>query len=146
MQHTYHKKAPIIFVAALLLLTCAGPGTPPSNLRVGADLVPVPKIFSFDPVSISLCNRDAGGKLIVPVRNQGTSRARGTSTRVVFFGLGARFETTDSIPAGGTVNVLFQMPAGCFNPDCDFRVTVDSDAQIDELSEENNSASDRCIG
>jgi len=38
------------------------------------------------------------------------------------------------------------IPAACFDPDCDFTITVDSTAQLDEsIGEGNNVTEGRCI-
>jgi hypothetical protein len=54
---------------------------------------------------------------------------------------------TPAIPAGNSVTLPPQaIPGGCFNPDCDFRITVDAGAVVDESDEGNNTASGTCIG
>jgi len=106
-----------------------------------ADLIPVP---NPDP-SINFCIRN-GLKLSVTVRNQGTGDAPASVTRVDFSPGGNVSVPTPAIPAGGSVIVIVQMPAGCFSPDCNFRITVDSAAQVSESNEGNNTGSGSCIG
>jgi len=50
------------------------------------------------------------------------------------------------MPAGSFVDVQFEIPAGCFEPDCDFQITVDANGEIEEFDEANNSAAGKCIG
>lgn len=106
-----------------------------------ADLIPVP---SPNP-SINFCIRN-GLKLTVTVRNQGTGDAPASVTRVDFSPGGVVSVPTPAIPAGGQVDVIVQIPAGCFSPDCNFRITVDSAAQISESNEGNNNGSGSCLG
>jgi hypothetical protein len=104
------------------------------------DLIPLP-----DPKT-GFCRRDQKGNLIVTVKNQGSADA-GLSTTTVEFAQGGTFsQPTPPIPAGGTVNLLFPIPPHCFQPDCSFRITVDSANQVTESNETNNTASGTCLG
>ncbi len=49
-------------------------------------------------------------------------------------------------PGVPTSTLEFMIPAGCFDPDCDFTITVDPDGKVDEANETNNAADGRCIG
>jgi CARDB protein len=102
------------------------------------DLIPVPDS------SGNFC-RFQGGLFLVTVRNQGTADA-GPSVTKVDFSSGTVSQPTPPIPAGGSVDVLFVIPPGCFQPDCGFRITVDSTGIVDESNEANNTASGVCIG
>lgn len=134
-------------VAAMILSACAGPGKPPPDLSGKPDLVPVPQILSFNPPVFDFCNRDDQGRLVVAVKNQGTADAAASETKVSFFGLGESSQITDPLSVGESVNLFFAIPAGCFNPDCDFTITVDSQNQVDSTSEQgNNTVNGRCIG
>jgi hypothetical protein len=86
------------------------------------------------------------GKLIVTVKNQGTGAAGASTTRVDFPNAVSTSLPTPSINAGNQVDVAFPIPAGCFQPDCSFRITVDSASQVGESDETNNTASGNCIG
>ena len=133
--------------AAMMLLTCAGPGKPPADLSGKPDLVPVPQILSFNPPVFDFCNRDDQGKLVVAVKNQGTADASASETKVSFFGFGAVSQTTPPLAVGDSVNLFFTIPVGCFNPDCNFTITVDSNNQVDASSEQgNNTVEGGCIG
>jgi hypothetical protein len=103
------------------------------------DLIPVPDAQG------QFC-RIRDGKLIVTVRNQGCGDA-GPSTTRVDFAIGAPVsQPTPALAAGASVDLLFTIPAGCFRPDCGFRITVDSNSVVDESNEANNTASGVCIG
>lgn len=135
--------------AAAVLSACPGP--PPEPPSGNPDLVPVPQILSFSPLSIDFCKRDSAGKLVVTVRNQGSGNASASKTAVEFVP-GGIMPTggieTGPIPAGEVKEVAFDIPAGCFNPDCEFRITVDAGNNVSEgtTNEGNNSADGRCIG
>lgn len=107
-----------------------------------ADLIPVP-----DPKpGVGFCRRDAQGRLIVTVKNQGTADAGPSETKVAFSGGGTVSVPTPAIPAGGSVDVFVPIPPGCFSPDCGFRITVDAAAVVSESNEVNNTASGSCLG
>jgi hypothetical protein len=103
------------------------------------DLIPLP-----DP-KLGFC-RHQGSKLLVTVKNQGSGDAAASTTTVDFGASGSASQATPPIPAGGSADVLFDVPPGCFHPDCSFKITVDSNAQVDESIETNNSANGGCVG
>jgi hypothetical protein len=70
--------------------------------------------------------------------------AAGASKTTVTFGTIPVILDTPPIPAGGSVDLLFDVPADCFSPDCSFKITVDSDNQIDEFDEGNNTGYGVC--
>lgn len=80
------------------------------------------------------------------VCNQGNGPAGPSTTTVDFGGHGSVDVPTPAIPAGGCVEVRAPIPAGCFDPDCEFRIIVDSGNAVDESDETNNVASGRCLG
>jgi hypothetical protein len=53
---------------------------------------------------------------------------------------------TPSLKPGASVELSFRRPPGCFTPDCHFWIVVDSDGQVDESDESNNTAEGRCPG
>ena len=133
-----------LFLPAVSLTGCGTPGEPFGP----PDLVPVPKIFSFNPLSVSFCHRDADGNLIVTVRNQGGAEASASVTRVDF-GASGSFDLNVGVLGATDVVILTQsIPAGCFDADCEFTITVDADTQVDETTpnEGNNTVTDKCIG
>lgn len=102
------------------------------------DLIPVPDAQG------QFC-RIRDGKLIVTVKNQGCGDAGPSMTRVDFSS-GSVSQPTPPLAAGASVDLLFAIPAGCFRPDCGFRITVDSNGQVDESNEANNTESGVCLG
>lgn len=113
----------------------------------GPDLVPERR--SNGQGSEGFCNRDDndGSILKVRVRNQGNEDVLSPFTTVVVFTPGGpKSVTTPPMPAGSFSDVQVQIPSGCFNPDCDFTITVDANSDISESNENNNSEDGHCIG
>lgn len=90
------------------------------------------------------------GKLAVTVRNQGAAPAPASTTEVEFFTTGGTSVKvqlpTPALAPGASAQLLFDIPAGCFVPDCFFKITVDAGGVVTESNEANNTASDNCIG
>lgn len=113
--------------------------------------VMVPDLVPFSPLGkdpIAFCRIEQNGTLLrVTVRNQGNGNA-GASKTTVFFGNGPVITLdTPPVAAGGSVDLLFTVPANCFSPDCSFRITVDSENQVNEFANEgNNSVGGGCLG
>lgn len=103
------------------------------------DLIPVPD------ASGSFCRRQ-GNILTVTVRNQGTAAAGPSTTRVDFGAHGISDQPTPPLAPGASVDLTFQIPPGCFDPDCEFRIVVDVNSDVPESDESNNFASGVCIG
>ena len=103
------------------------------------DLIPVP-----DP-KLGFCRRQ-NLKLTVTVQNQGSTDAGPSITRVDFGSFGIASQPTPALAAGASIDLLFDIPAGCFNPDCEFRIAVDSNNQVNESNEGNNIAKGTCLG
>lgn len=113
---------------------------PARRIRIGLpDLIPVPDENGF------FCRR-RDGNLIVTVRNQGTFGAGPSVTTVDFGAFGAVSMPTPALAAGASVDLAFPIPLGCFDPDCDFRITVDANNNVVESNEGNNTASGTCLG
>ena len=113
---------------------CGGGGDRPC-----ADLVPVPDARG------SFCRRE-GDKLLVEVKNQGTCPA-GRSTTLVDFGQHGSVEIpTPALAAGSSATLLVDIPRGCHDPDCEFKLAVDVKNDVAETNEANNSAGGVCIG
>lgn len=119
--------------------TCSVAGQQP-------DLVPEPtSAFGF-------CRRDAQGRLIVRVKNQGNDFAAPFMVEV-------RFEVGSGLPP---VSILLRtaglfpgesrdldpiaFPANCFNSDCHFTINVDPDNRVQESNEGNNLVAGTCPG
>ncbi len=113
------------------------PGRP---FEVGLpDLIPVPDATG------NFCRRK-NGTLIVTVKNQGTSGAGPSSTRVDFLSYGQVTMPTPPLGPSASVDLLFPIPPNCDDPDCEFRITVDVNNDVTESNEGNNFASGACIG
>jgi hypothetical protein len=126
------------FLCAIVLVLCS------CNQR-GPDLVPERRTDSEG--AQGFCRRDNQGNLVVRVRNQGNGDVVDPSTAIVVFTPGGpRSSPTAPMPAGSFTDVIFQIPSGCFNPDCSFTITVDANGNIDESMERNNTADGICIG
>lgn len=111
---------------------------------------PAPDLIPFSPLGtgpLAFCRIEQNGQVLrVTVKNQGNGNA-GASKTTVIFGSQPVVLDTPPIPAGGSVDLLFTIPPGCFVPDCSFRITVDSDNQVNEFSNEgNNSVGGGCLG
>jgi len=113
------------------------------------DLVPVP---AFPDMAFSYCDRDEEG-LYVHVKNEGTATANSFTTEVEFKWTQPEADSetvnieTSTLLAGDTQRVgPFPIPSLCWDPDCDFTVTIDPEQKISELSEINNSVDGRCLG
>jgi subtilase family serine protease len=104
------------------------------------DLIPLP------PTNGNFCRRDEAGRLIITVMNQGTLDAIASITRIEFANGERQLVATPAIPAGRSVEVLATFPRSCFNPNCTFRIAVDSTDVVSELNEGNNAAGGTCGG
>jgi hypothetical protein len=126
-------------------LAACGPG---GSVDGEVDLVPVPEITSFDPVTVDFCLRvDDGESLEVTVRNQGTGTASDSPVRVAFSGGPPSVTMTGGqLDPGDIAIVTFPIPPACFGSDCGFTILVDPDSVIAESNEGNNTADGQCIG
>jgi hypothetical protein len=112
----------------------------PRRLEIGLpDLIPVPDANG------SYCRRE-DLRLKVTVKNQGTVGAGPSVTEVDFFAFGKVSMPTPPLGPGASVDLLFPIPPGSFNPDCEFRISVDANNQVNESNEGNNIANDICLG
>jgi len=121
------------FIGAMTLSGCS------------ADLVAVPPAGLPDNTT-SFC-RD-NNAAVVTVKNGGDANAPPSVTTVKFFPQGVPIDVaTPAIDAGSFVDLVpIPIPAGCFDPDCDFSFAVDSHNQVKEYKEDNNTAQGICIG
>ena len=113
--------------------------------------VPSPDLVPANPPGMSgYCNVDDSNNLIIYVKNQGDADAPASLVKVQFYlasGLQEFSSAIVAIPAGETKSVSFAIPSGCFNPDCNFIITVDSGEGISESNELNNTVDNgTCIG
>jgi hypothetical protein len=124
-----------------LVQTLHSERVPPRRLTVGLpDLMPVPDQRG------SFCKSKDNRTLTVTVRNQGTGGAGPSTTEVDFLSYGKVTKPTPALGPGASVDLDFPIPPGCFDPDCEFRITVDINNQVAESDEGNNYASGKCIG
>jgi subtilase family serine protease len=82
-------------------------------------------------------------------KNQGTVVAGPSVTVVDFFAYGKFSMPTPPLAPGASVDLFFLIPTSpknCFDPDCEFRITVDAMNQVVESNEANNIASGTCLG
>ena len=127
----------LLFLGIIVLVGCI----PPTPLP---DLIP-----DNPPGMVGYCNVDDSNNLIVYVKNQGEADAPSSWVKVEFdtaSGLQEFSAMIAAIPAGDTKSVSFAIPAGCFNPDCNFVITVDSMENVTESNELNNTVNGTCIG
>jgi subtilase family serine protease len=115
------------------------------------DLVVVPRDNISGPESY--CRRIEGptgaGNLEIIVRNQGTAEAGPSTTQVVFEFSGGTHPVvldTPGIAPDESVTLSTEIPSGCFEPNCRFKITVNSDGRITELDETNNVVEGVCGG
>jgi hypothetical protein len=94
----------------------------------------------------AFCRIEESGKILrVTVKNQGTIDAGASKTTVTFAENSFTLDTPP-VPAGGSVDLLFKAPTGCFSPDCSFGISVDSSNQLSEADEGNNHVTGGCLG
>ena len=109
------------------------------------DLAPVKALDGGRPAGY--CDRASGNdSLRVTVKNQGKASAPASVTTVIFTPGGPSAHKTPALAAGASTNFTVPIPQGCFNPDCRFRITVDSEKTVVESNEGNNSANGICAG
>jgi hypothetical protein len=133
----------------IVLAGCATPARTPVERPVARpDLVVLKRVGLRTPGE--LCNLDPGAaapRLVVSVKNQGAVGAGGSITRVDFNPGGSFDLPTPPVPPGGAVDLPpLRVPGNCFNPNCQFRITVDSASAVYESNAANNSASGTCTG
>ena len=133
------KTIRLLFLASCLCIATLGcqAVSGVSNLLLDdgdPDLIPLP-VAGF-------C-RD--GSVSVTLRNQGPSDADSSTTTVTFAGGGSVQLPTPAIE-GGRIESLppLTIPAECFAPSCFFQVIVDSNNDIEENDESNNSVDETC--
>jgi len=110
------------------------------------DLIPFSSMAQF-------CNADGEGNLLVYVKNVGVGVSPNVHIQVVFFLSGGATHVerpalgTGALGPGQTsLAIPVPMPPGCYNPDCDFRITVDVLNEVVESDETNNTVDGSCLG
>lgn len=114
-----------------------GPPTAPDLVPIAAPTPPAD--------NGPFCNLSRGA--VFRVRNAGGDVAPPSTTTVDFFAFGAVNIATPNLAPNGFFDVIgTPTPPGCFEPDCEFRITVDSGNSVDEgaAGEGNNSVDGVC--
>jgi len=127
----------ILILTVMTLIGCLPQGPLP-------DLVPAnpPGMFGY-------CNVDDSNNLIVYVENQGEADALTSMVQVRFDCISGVQEFSASVgtlAVGETKSVSFAIPGDCWNPDCNFIITVDSGGDILESDGTNNTVNGTCFG
>jgi hypothetical protein len=139
-----HRETLTFLMISLLTVVINGCAVPQKSLPL-PDLVP-----STSPGQDNITGFCKGVgktvKVVVSVKNQGNAGSP-ISTTTVQFAPGQSFNlATPAIPPGGSAHLdALNIPAACFNPDCNFTITVDSGNQVKESNAKNNTANGRCI-
>lgn len=123
----------------------AGGCITPEESADSPDLIAVPDGSFGGPDAY--CDMTSVPQLRIIIQNQGQGNAPASITRVRFSPGGIMdIPTAPLQSAQRTALAPILIPAACFDPDCDFTITVDSRAQVNETTgEENNVTDGRCI-
>jgi hypothetical protein len=143
--HSVHYRwlysALLMVALALSLAGCPRRPLPPE----GADLV-----ASSPPGSVAFCKEDPNDRrrlVDFRVTNNGSRFAPAFITRVDFFRFGPRDISMAGLRPGEFRDAdPITPPQGCFDPDCNFSISVDSQNSVDETNEANNGGAGNCVG
>jgi CARDB len=140
-----HREALTFLMISLLTGVLNGCAVPEKRPPL-ADLVPSKSPGQPDNIAGFCKVIDKVMKVVVSVKNQGNAGSP-VSTTTVQFATGQSFNlATPAILPGGSAHLdALNIPAACFNPDCNFTITVDSGNQVKESNAKNNTANGRCI-
>ncbi len=135
MNHKVNILLLFVLVLPVLLVGCAPK----------PDLVILPA-----PNDVQYCNTKVEGNktlLIVGVKNQNADTTAAESTLQVDFGsFGIETATVPALDTTNPVEITVPIPTGCYNPDCNFTITVDVKNKVPETNENNNTVTGTCIG
>lgn len=108
----------------------------------------VPERLTTSTGRAGFCKLDDQGRLQVRVRNQANPDVLvQTTTTVEFQPGGPVSHATAPMPGGSFAEPgPFDIPGGCFNPDCSFVIKVDAGEEVSEFDENNNAEQGICIG
>jgi subtilase family serine protease len=111
---------------------------------------PLPDLVPTNPPGmVGYCNVDDSNNLIVYVENQGEADALTSMVQVRFdctSGVQEFSASVGTLAVGETKSVSFAIPSACWDPDCNFIITVDSGGDILESDGTNNTVSGTCVG
>jgi hypothetical protein len=112
---------------------------------INPDLIAIPD-GSFGGLD-AYCDMTSVPQLRIVIQNQAQGAAPSSITRVRFSPGGTvDIPTAPLDSAQRVVLAPIRIPTACFDPDCDFTITVDAKSQIVETTgEENNVTEGRCI-
>ena len=128
----------------ILMILLGGCITPEQSYQ-SPDLIAVPE-GSFGGTD-AFCDLTGVPQLRIVVLNQGQGDAAASITRVAFSPGGTVNIPTPPVRAAQrAILASVLIPAACFDPDCDFKIMVDSRSEVDEeAGEENNVVDGRCM-
>ena len=136
MNHKKNILLLLVFILSIFLGGC-NPTKP--------DLVILPA-----PNDVQYCHTKSSGSsliLIISVKNQiADTKAKASTLSVNFGTLGIQTAAIPKLDTTDPVDIEVPIPSGCYNPDCSFTITVDTNNDVDESNEGNNSVTGTCIG
>src|SRR4249919_4167300 len=126
------RAVPTMFCSLWMVLMAGGCITPEVSSD-SPDLIAIPD-GGFGG-SDAYCDMTRVSQLRIVIQNQGLGNAPASITRVRFSPGGVMDISTSPLESGQrTMLAPISIPAACFDPDCDFTITVDSTAQINETT------------
>jgi hypothetical protein len=134
--------------AGLVLVSVMSGCLSPRPFHEGPDLTPLKPLRLSGPDGFCDLSGDRESpQLGVSVENIGDAESPASVTVIEFFPGGSVQLHTPALPAGGSIDRMpVAIPLACFDPDCEFRVTVDWRNEINESGGEgNNEADGRCL-
>ena len=132
----------------LVLVSAVGGCISPRPFHEGPDLIPLKPLHLSGPDGFCNVSGDREApKLGVSVQNIGDGESPASVTTIEFFPGGSVQLHTPAINAGETAHLeSIAIPLVCFDPDCEFRMTVDWRNEVNESGGEgNNEADGRCL-
>ena len=134
--------------AGLVLVSVVNGCVSPRPFHEGPDLIPLTPLRLSGPDGFCALSGDRESpQLSVSVQNIGDGESPTSITTIEFFPGGSVQLQTPAIPAGESAYLdPVAIPLVCFDPDCEFRITVDWRNEVNESGGEgNNEADGRCL-
>ena len=134
--------------AGLVLVSVMSGCLSPRPFHEGPDLTPLKPLRLSGPDGFCDLSGDRESpQLGVSVENIGDGESPASVTAIEFFPGGSVQLHTPALPAGGSIHRMpVAIPLACFDPDCEFRITVDWRNEVNESGGEgNNEADGRCL-
>lgn len=143
MRHLIHG----VVLLGLIVTFFVGCGAPKPDLVPYNHPQPDPNKPGETILLHGFCVTDAQNRLVIYVRNQSKGLAPSSTTKIEFgSGQIVELETPAIEPYKYVELEHIEFPNNCFDPDCGFKITVDSKNQIEETNENNNDTLGICIG